>query len=707
MPAGGSAGHEHERALALAQAHDREAQHARARAGRMKVASETELRTAQRLAPLAAMGWVQLGDRRWPGTRNANVDLLLLGAGGVFVVDTKCWAQVSVAHGRIWRDQADVTDELSGLLHVTGLAEAELADVGLAPTEVVPVVVLAGHRGVRESVGRVVVVGEHDVLAYVLQRGPRLSDAAVDAVATRLMALFPPMSAPDVPRGLVTVVPEPVLSAPRAPTQEDLVLLGADDVRAAVLEAALASPVEEWMTFLHPDQARLVRRSWNGPARVRGAAGTGKTVVGLHRTAYLTATRPGRVLYTSFVRTLPAVLRTLYTRMSPDTVDRVDFVNVHRFAIDLINSRGLRSKVNLTSVNRAYAYAWSETGKTGLLKKVPQPWTYWQEEVDYVIKGRGLTRFEDYACLDRVGRRYPLTVDQRLAVWELYRTYQRQLQEMDVHDLTDVLHIADLQLQVAPLEVPYTAVVVDEVQDLSCVAVRLLHRLVGDAPDGLLLIGDGQQSVYPGGFNLAEAGVSVSGRASVLRLNYRNTAQILAAANAVVGQDRFSDLDGLEEGGNRDVECARQGPSPMRVDAVDVSSHDQALLDWVERTTQLVGVGLGDVAVLAGRHKTLKHYQSVLTRAGVPYTDLEKYDGTPAAVVKLGTFKRAKGLEFKHVALPQLVDGPATRWSDEADDAYRERVELERRELFVGITRARDGLWLGFVSPGSTAGRTR
>jgi hypothetical protein len=698
MAAGSSAGIEAQRSLLRAEAHEKEAASERRRAGRFAVAAETELRTASRLAPLAAMGYHQLADRRWPGTGDANVDLLLVGPGGVFVVDTKCWADVRIAGDRLLRDQADVTEELDGLLRVAELAEVDLAEVGLAPSEVAPVVVLAGHRGIRETLGRVTVVGEHDVLALVLRRGTRLTDAQVDLVATRLMTLFPPMSAPQQPTtataAAVAAIVEPVLAAPSAPTEEDLALLGEDDVREAVLEAALAAPVEEWMTFLHPDQARLVRRSWNGPARVRGAAGTGKTVVGLHRTAYLTATRPGRVLYTSYVRTLPQVLRQLYARMSPQTVDRVDFVNVHRFAIDLLRSRGVRFKVDLSGANRAYAAAWAEAGKPGLLKKVPQPWTYWQDEIDYVVKGRGLTDFRNYADLDRVGRRYPLTVEQRLAVWELYRAY---LQDRGIHDLADVVSMAERELEREPLEPGYVAVVADEVQDLSCVAVRMLHRLVGDSPDGLLLIGDGQQSVYPGGFTLPEAGVSVTGRASVLRVNYRNTAQILQAANAVVANDRFSDLDGLDELGERDVECARTGPQPVRVDAEDTPSHDVALLDWVERTTQRVGVGLGDIAVLAARHKTLEHYRRLLAGDGLPYLDLDRYDGAPVAAVKLGTFKRAKGLEFKHVALPQLVDGPSTRWSEETADAYRERIELERRELFVGMTRARDGLWLGYV----------
>ncbi len=95
------------------------------------------------------------------------------------------------------------------------------------------------------------------------------------------------------------------------------------------------------------------------------------------------------MLYTSFVRTLPVVLREYYGRLSPNTLDRVDFVSVHRFAIDLLRQRGYQPQIDLNAVKKAYRIAWSQVGKPGPLKKLPQEWTYWQEEIDSVIKGRG------------------------------------------------------------------------------------------------------------------------------------------------------------------------------------------------------------------------------------------------------------------------------------------------------------------------------
>ncbi len=340
MVAGASAGESAELALQRARALEEQAAAQRALAGRMTVANETELRTSQLLARLQPLGYFQLTDRRWPGSSRANVDLVLVGPSGVYVVDTKCWADVSIVRSRIFRGQDDVTAELDGLRQLTDLTRSELTGVGLAPSEVVTVLALAGQRGVHEDLGGIQVVGEHDLLGFVARRGNRLREHHVDLVLRQCLDLFPAMSAPvaEVPRPrpeAPVVTPEPVRQPPEHAVDQ-LSLLDDRDLKQALLKAAMAQPIEDWMTFLHPEQAKHVHRTFNGPARVRGAAGTGKTVVGLHRAAYLAQTRPGRVLYTSYVRTLPVVLREYYSRLSPQTEDRVDFVSVHRCAIDLL-----------------------------------------------------------------------------------------------------------------------------------------------------------------------------------------------------------------------------------------------------------------------------------------------------------------------------------------------------------------------------------
>ncbi|WP_329302308.1 UvrD-helicase domain-containing protein [Streptomyces sp. NBC_00659] len=150
-----------------------------------------------------------------------------------------------------------------------------------------------------------------------------------------------------------------------------------------------------------------------------------------------------------------------------------------------------------------FSLAWKHVGRDSRLAEIDPAPIYWREEIDHVVKGRGITTFEEYATVPRRRRRASLRRPHRQAVWELYEVYESLRIERGVHDFNDVLSLALTEASRHTDRLPYTAVIVDEVQDLTLVGVRLLHALVRDAPNGLLLVGDGQQAVYPGGFRLA------------------------------------------------------------------------------------------------------------------------------------------------------------------------------------------------------------
>ena len=402
--AGRSAGVEARRLVALANAYDERAALARAEAERWMIGHKTERQVAGTLAPLSACGYTFLHDRGWPGAKRgsrAQIDHVLVGPGGVFVVDTKGWRDVTVAGGRIFRGQADVTDDLAGLADVGVSTEAALVELGLAPGEVRVVVVLAGSAMdpvPLASLGGLVVVGERRASAFINGFGRRLTDRQLGAVLGAVNTHFPVLGDEPVPLDLS--VPEPVLAEPA--------LLTVDEVADTFLAGMLAAPIEEWMAFLHPEQAKLVRRSFSGPARIRGAAGTGKTVVGLHRAAYLARGTTGRVIVTTFVKTLPAVLGTLLERLAPETVDRVEFTGVHSFAMRVLRERGQRVSLDLSKATQAFNFAWGTVGRRGPLYAIDQNHRYWRDEIAAVIKGRGLTTFEQYAELPRAGCRRPL-----------------------------------------------------------------------------------------------------------------------------------------------------------------------------------------------------------------------------------------------------------------------------------------------------------
>jgi hypothetical protein len=642
-----------------------------------------ETRVVQVLVDMDDTGWHVLADRAWPGSARANIDVLLVGPGGVFVIDVKNWHRPRVADGRLWHGAEPQDESIDKLLAQTSAIEALLVDEGLPPTEVVPLLAFAGRSGPAARIGRVVLCGERDLPRDLTRRGARLTPAQVQQLVAALDRTCPPRVRPTDPRGTRRI---PLKVKPDA----QLALLPEQEILAALAEAACAGPIESWMTWLHPRQAQLVAQRWGGPARIRGAAGTGKTVVALHRAKHLAASGR-RVLFTSFVRTLPRVHQQLFARFAPDVPGTVEFVNIHAWAVRLLADRGVTP--GLGDAETCFNLAWKRVGRDNVLGRLGSR-SYWQEEVRDVIKSRALTSYDDYAALRRIGRRVPLQPSHRAAVWELYQEYEQIRQRRGIHDWADVLSLALQSVTADPVEPGYDAVIIDEVQDLSCVGVRLLHALVGDAPDGLLLVGDGQQAVYPGGFSLAEAGISVIGRARILDRNYRNGSEIVRAALDVVRADEYDDLDIDPVAGARDVDLDRVGGTVIRCATSDGSAQALSLLGKVAESRD-AGIRLGDMALLCPTRAESDRWQAVLTGAGVPAMALESYDGHTVDAVKVGTYQRAKGLEFAAVFIANHEQVPAPRRDGESDDAYAERAGLERRQLFVAMTRARDLLWLG------------
>ncbi len=689
MAAGESAARESARQRELADEHARRAGIARQMARSFGETAPRERRLARTLIELEPLGYTLLADRRRPGAARG-VDHVLVGPGGVVLVDTRPWSHVVVADGRVRRGDEDATPEverLADLLHVT---QGELAELGLAPGEVHAMIAFTDHDVPRAQLFGVTLLGEAAAVTEIARLGRRLPAARVGEVRALLEQLFPPLTT-----GPVAL---PSAAAPTPALPPDGARLSPEELQEALLDDLRRAPVEEWMTFLHPGQARLVRRSFSGPARIRGAAGTGKTVVALHRAAHLARTTGGPVLVTTLGRTLPRVLAALLRRLAPDIADRVEFASVHGFASDLLAARGTRIDVDAEAASRIFDEIWRQHGLEGPLGAIDPAARYWYEEVSAVIKGRGLTRFEQYEGLPRHGRRRPLNAEQRAAAWMLYVAYEIALRERGVADADDVVLEAEASLRESPSR-RYRAVVVDEAQDLSTVMLRMLHGLVGDAPDGLTLVGDGQQSIYPGGATLVEAGISIAGRSVVLETNYRTTAEIAEFADLLVRNDRHVDL----EGGPSTADAAttpRRGPRPVHTVFPSRAVHDRSLVERVRRIVAEAresgsGAGFGDIGVLALYAWHAREAAEALEEAGIPTLDLAAYDGTPVDAVKVGTIKRAKGLEFSEVLVVRTPPYLVQPGAPSPDEAAEERAALQRRELFVAMTRARDGLWVG------------
>lgn len=463
---------------------------------------------------------------------------------------------------------------------------------------------------------------------------------------------------------------------------------------AASFARLLDRPVEDWMVYLHPEQRRAIRLSADGPVRVRGGAGTGKTVVALHRARQLALPGSGPVLLTTFVNTLPRVWEGLFASFAPQVAERIEMRTVDSLAASIYREGGgALTARDSGGRNRILEDLWR--GARGQLNGLSSRGL--QEEFDYMISGRGIASFEEYRELPRTGRGSPLPLAARSVVWKLFEEYSTKLEEQGLIGYHELRCRALELLESGAVRRRYAAVVVDEAQDLTEVGIRMLASLVGggDRPS-ITIVGDGQQSIYPGGFSLRSLGIDVRGRAIVLDTNWRNTWAIWMAARAFVGDDRFDDLDEDDAVLRED----RETPLPIRYGQPArlhlVGGGDRGEAEWVAMLVQddlANGADPGDCAVVHPFNKGVERLESALKGAGVPVLPLKEYAGMHRPNIWVGTFHRVKGLEFKRVyvtglsagswpVVPRALD-PVTR-----DEERRRAV----RAAFVALTRARDSL---------------
>ncbi|MFE3444075.1 UvrD-helicase domain-containing protein [Nocardia sp. NPDC059180] len=454
--------------------------------------------------------------------------------------------------------------------------------------------------------------------------------------------------------------------------------------------AAARGPLEEWMTFRDPEQIKLIKRKFHGPARISGPAGTGKSVVALHRMAQQLQRSGGRVLYTTFVKTLAAYQRTNFRRLAPELSGRAEFVGLHAWAHRLIEDRGEFIRIEPTQTDDVFDLAWSHCRRS--LTDIEPRASHWRTEIDRVIKGRGIADLPQYWACDRRGRGGDdLDRVQRKLVWnELYLPYCDIMQRRRISDFNDLIALALESLNEKPYEVRYGMVVVDEAQDVTLTGLCLAHAIAGGGDDApLLVVGDGQQQVYEGGCSPADAGINLRGRQAVLRVNYRNREAVYRRAATVNALNTLGDLDGSR--GCALSEARFVLPGGTTVDWQGRSGGiGSALVAAIRRSP----IPLAELAVIT----TSRHIRAIvldaLRQADIAASRLEDYRGDRTDTIKVGTVQRAKGLEFAGIFYITEPPRPPERGASSGD---REQAELWDRQTMVAITRARDFAWVAFI----------
>lgn len=450
----------------------------------------------------------------------------------------------------------------------------------------------------------------------------------------------------------------------------------------ADLQAVLNAPMEKWLAFLHPTQRSLATGSFSGPVKVTGSAGTGKTVVALHRARHL-ARQGRRVLLTTFVNTLADNLRrNLALLCTPEESKLITVSTVHAEALALV--RRVEPQVRPISEQEMKGYVLAEN-------LTPFDADFLLGEWSRVVCAQGVTTWAEYRAVSRTGRGRPLSVADRKEIWKVMEGVRGSMAADGCHEFSGLVVRAHQLLLDGQVESPYDAVVVDEVQDLKPHEMRLLAALAGAGADRLMLVGDAGQRIYPGGFSLRSLGIETRGRSHILRINYRTTEQIRAFADRVL-DEAVDDLEGGRES-RKGTRSLLKGPVPEVRSFADPLQEVRFVLEQIREALR-DRLQPAEIAVFSRTSEGLKPVEAALLEAGIPVRQLkDRNDETWG--VQLGTMHRAKGLEFKLVFVTGCSDGelPNRKALQKAGDDPADReeaLENEKRLLYVSLTRARD-----------------
>jgi superfamily I DNA/RNA helicase len=456
------------------------------------------------------------------------------------------------------------------------------------------------------------------------------------------------------------------------------------------LKRALEYPWEKWTIFLHPAQRESVERDHSGPARVSGSAGTGKTVVALHRAAFLARSHPdARVLLTTFSDPLASALRIKLRRLLHHEPRLGERIEVH--ALDAVALRlherifGRAATAAPEMIRELLRDAAAEVGGPRFGEHFLA--TEWAEVVD----AWQLESWVAYRDVARLGRKTRLPQAQREALWAIFERVRAGLRERELVTRAEVYGRLAAHYASGAAS-PFDFVVIDEAQDVGVAQLRFLAALAGARPNGLFFAGDLGQRIFQPPFSWKSLGVDVRGRSRTLCINYRTSHQIRAHADRLLGPE-IADVDGNRE--RRAAVSVFNGPDPA-VHAFDSPDEEiEAVAEWL-RARVAEGVVPHEVGIFVRSAAELERAQGAVQSAGLAALVLDEQITTRDGHVSVGTMHLAKGLEFRAVVVMACDDEviPLQARIDEVADAsdLEEVYNTERHLLYVACTRARDHL---------------
>ena len=477
--------------------------------------------------------------------------------------------------------------------------------------------------------------------------------------------------------------------------QRNFIELTDDELFNEVLQGNL----EKWKYYLHPSQRVLVNRDFNGPMKITGGAGTGKTVAALHRLKYLIensekGAKP--VLFTTFTRALTDNLKSLVGGLKISS-SNIRIQNIDGLAFDLAREYkliGEKVKVFGLSAVKNPTDIWDEILEEELAEFDKE---FLESEYSEVVLYHDIKSKNEYLKVPRLGRGTAISRRKRAEIWSLFEIYDQKKKDINCIHKEEIYNLLSKYLN-EEKTYPFSYVIVDELQDFSNVELRLIRSLTQERENDLFFVGDPLQRIYNKRINFSQVGINVRGKRSRrLRINYRTSEEIKKLAVSVIEDCQFDNFDGETEEKSGYISLYHgEAPaySSFKTKADELTYISEQLETLIDN-----GVNYSEIAISSRTKAGLKDIRDFLHKNSIPYADKDagKLSGQQNGI-RLLTFHSIKGLEFKHVILTDVNDRtcPKTFFGfDDKDEKFKETyLKSERSLIYVAISRAKETILL-------------
>lgn len=463
------------------------------------------------------------------------------------------------------------------------------------------------------------------------------------------------------------------------------------------LKRIMAEPLEKWRIFLHPTQRKIVNRDYSGPARVLGGAGTGKTVVAMHRAKRLAADLPRekKLLFTTFTKNLAEDIKENLKKIaSVDQMRQMDIINLDAWVSTFLRQQGYEYKIVYgDDLDKIWEEAIDQAGGSLDYTK-----NFYIDEWIKVVQAQEAYTKEKYIKASRIGRGLRLDRIKRIKVWGVLSEFMNLMEDYKLRDAEYAMYECRIILEKQYPNGRYSNVVVDEGQDLSPSAYRLIRALAGEQhQNDIFIVGDAHQRIYRNKAVLSKCGINIRGRARKLRINYRTTEEIRKYAFSLLKGVSFDDMDENYDDGDN-CQSLTHG-NPPTVKSFDTPEEEMDYIVNQIKTLRETGVPEKDICVVARTHKLVDAYKNGLRENGLGIFEIKanKIDDRSIDGVRIATMHRVKGLEFNYIFAAGvnnkvLPNGSRTDFSDEV--SLEEFETEEKCLLYVALTRAKVGAYV-------------